>query len=102
MPTNKPWKLKALQMAKQGKSITRISKELERDWLEVHEYIRDKQGTKWSGWLGAKRYVTNRLNRMEKADDLVERKELKRELTDAINYLYYAGKKLSKGMDTEQ
>lgn len=102
MPTNKPWKLKALQMVKQGKSITRISEELERDWLEIHQYVRDRQSTKWSGWVGAKKFITHRLGKMATSEDLAERESLREDVADAVNYLYYAGKKLSKRMDTEQ
>ncbi len=96
----KPWKLKAGQMAKQGKSITKISEELDVDWLLVHEYIRGKQGTAWSSWQGAKTYITYRLRKLAASDRSDERESLREEVADAVNYLYYAGRKLGKKLDS--
>ena len=102
MAKNRPWKLKAVQMAKQGKSITRISKELDVEWLLVHRHVRATQHTKWSGWVGAKRFISYRLKKMAAADDAKQRECLEAEISDAINYLYYAGKGLGKSVDQSQ
>ena len=100
MTTNQPWRRNPARMAREGKSITKISENLGVEYWEVWEYVRGTQRTKWSGWLGAKRYITKRLDQIAASNDLDDRNRLKGELADAINYLYYAGKKLGKKIDS--
>lgn len=100
MATNKPWKLKALQMVQRGKSIAAVSERLGVEYWQVYAYICEKQGTEWSGWLGAKRYITSRLNKMATSDDPDERESLRKEVAKAIDYLHKQGRKLSRKVDS--
>ena len=100
MPTNKPWKLKALQMVHRGKSIAAVSETLGVEYWQVHEYICEKQDTDWSSWLGAKVYITHRLKKMVASDDPDERECLRQEVAKAINYLHKLSRKLGKKVDS--
>ena len=89
----------ALKMAREGKTIAFIHKELGMDYWEVWQHVRDEEGTDWSGWNGAKWIVTHRLNRLVKERDEAKRKILRDEADEAVRYLYAAAKRLSRRID---
>ena len=90
---------RAVKMAREGKRIPTISKELGLDYWEVWQHVRDAEGTEWSGWNGAKWMVTNRLNRLVKEKDEAKRKQLRDEADDCVKYLHSAAKRLSQKVD---
>lgn len=89
----------AVQMAKEGKTIASIHKELGVDYWEVWQHVRDVEGTEWSGWNGAKWIITHRLNRLVKERDEAKRKQLRDEADECVKYLHNAAKRLSRKVD---
>lgn len=85
--TTPEWGDRAVQMARNGDTISRIHRELKVDWYEVWEHIRNVEGTEWTTWRGAKWIVTNRLNRLVKEQDQTKRQELRNEANECVNYL---------------
>ena len=97
--TNPAWGEKAVQMARGGDTIEKIRKELQVDYWEVWEHVRNVQGTEWSSWQGAKWIVSNRLNRLVKERNQAERQKLRDQADECVNYLYDAAKSLSRKVD---
>ena len=54
------WGNRAMEMARAGKSIVQIHKDLGVDWYEVWNHIRKSEGNAWASWQGAKKIVPNR------------------------------------------
>ena len=71
-------------MALEGKNITTISKELGISWNEAYTL----------GWLGAKVRITNRLKKLAKETNAVERKKLTGEVDSYVDFTYDAAKHL--------
>ena len=94
MTTEPSWGDRAVQMAREGDSIENIRKAVEADWFEVWQYVKEAQGTQWSTWQGAKSVITRRINKMVTTNDRETREELKKEVAECVNYLYYEGKRL--------
>lgn len=86
----------AEQMAREGKTIARISKELGVSWGEVSAHVRSVHALSWQG---AKMSITNRLNRLKRERNRSTREQLVDEAAKCVDYLYYEGKNLSKKVD---
>ncbi len=87
---------KAEQIAKGGKSIASISKELGVSYMEVHAHVTSVHAL---SWIGAKRSITNRLNLLKKERNRAQREILVNEATELVNYIYYSGKELGGKID---
>ena len=84
-------KKRAREMAKEGKNITTISRELELGWNEVAGYT--------LSWLGAKKRITNRLTRLAREADPVKREKLASEADNYVDFLYDAAKGMRQQVD---
>ena len=82
---------KAREMAKDGQTITSISKKLGISWSEARSYT--------PGWRGAKVKITNRLEKLAKEQDPKERKKLACEADKYVDFLYDAAKHLRGQVD---
>ena len=75
----------ANRMASEAYTIEDIRKHLGLDypgaWQEVRRHV--------DSWLGTKRQITIRLNNLASEPDPVRRQELKGELAERIDFLYY-------------
>ena len=85
MPLNADQIQTANRMASEAYTIEDIRKELGLDypgaWNEVRRHV--------DSWLGTKRQITNRLNDLANEPDPARRQELKGELEERIDFLYY-------------
>ena len=76
------------QMASEGRTIEAIRQHLGLPeyggWREVRGHV--------DGWLGTKVQITNRLNALAAESDATKRNELKAELEERINFIYYQAK----------
>ena len=81
----------ARQMAKEGKTITAIAKDLGISWGEASGYT--------TGWQGAKTKITNRLNKLASEPDPEKRKKLAEEADGYVDFLYDAAKHLRSQVD---
>lgn len=72
-------------MASEGYTIEAIRKHLglpdDGGWHEVRKHV--------DSWLGTKNQITNRLNALADEPDPDKRQELKGELQERINFIYY-------------
>lgn len=93
---NEDQKTIAEQMAREGKTIARISKELGVSWDEVSAHVRSVHALSWQG---AKMSITNRLNKLKREKKQSTREQLVDEAAKCVDYLYYEGKNLSKKVD---
>ncbi len=84
-------KNKAMAMARGGMTITKISEELGINWNEVRSYT--------PSWLGAKKKITHRLNKLISEPDEAKREMLKREADNYADFLYDAAKHLRGQVD---
>ena len=78
-----------VRMAREGKNIAQISRELGVDYWEVWSHVE-------RGWQGTKWMVTNRIRRLANENDPAIRKQLANEAEECVNYLYNEGQRLSK------
>ena len=85
-------KKKAREMARDGKTITTISKELGVSWSEVAGYT--------ISWLGAKRRITFRLERLTAEADQSKREKLAKEADNYVDFLYDAAKGLRSQVES--
>ena len=85
-------KKKAREMAREGKTITTISKELGVSWTEARGYT--------LSWLSAKTRTTRLLERLVAEDDQSKRKELAKEADNYVDFLYDAAKGLRSQVDS--
>ncbi len=92
--TTPEWGDRAVQMARNGDTISRIHRELKVDWYEVWTHVKSAEETEWTTWRGAKWIVTNRLNRLVKKQDQDKRQKLRDEANECVNYLNDAAKRL--------
>ena len=72
-------------------TITKISEELGISWNEVRSYT--------PSWLGAKKKITHRLNKLVSEPDDAKREMLKREADNYADFLYDAAKHLRGQVD---
>ena len=93
---NQVQKSKAEQMARESKTIARISTELGVSWAEVSAHVRSVNALSWQG---AKMSITNRLNRLKRERNRSTREQLVDEAAKCVDYLYAEGKNLSKKVD---
>lgn len=99
-PTSIPeWGDRAIQMAREGKNVEKIRKELNTEYWDVWNHIRNVEGIAGVGWHGAKWIVTNRLKRLVKERDIAKREQLSREASECASYLYNSAKALGKKID---
>ena len=88
MPLNDQQIQTAWQMASEGWTIEAIRKHLELPedggWQEVRKHV--------DSWLGTKNQITHRLNALAEEPDADKRNELKCELEERINFIYYQAK----------
>ena len=88
MPLNDQQIETACQKASEGLTIEAIRKHLELPedggWLEVRKHV--------DSWLGTKNQITNRLKALAEEPDATKRNELKGELEERINFIYYQAK----------
>ena len=88
MPLNDQQIQTAWQMASEGWTIEAIRKHLELPedggWQEVRKHV--------DSWLGTKNQITYRLNALAEEPDADKRNELKCELEERINFIYYQTK----------
>ena len=87
---------RAEKMARDGKDIVEISRELGVEWSEVSDYVRSVHAR---SWRGAKKLITHRLKRLTKEKDQSTREQLADEAARWINYLYYEGKRMSRQVE---
>ena len=84
-------KEKVRQMAREGKTISKISEELGISWNEARSYT--------VSWLGAKVRITNRLNKLATTADESKREKLAAEADGYVDFLYDAAKQLGSQVD---
>ena len=94
-----PWKRKAKSMARAGKSISKIAKEVGVDYSDVWGYVRNVQGTEFASWQGAKRIVNNRLKDLVDEEDPGQREHLTKDVIQCVNYLYKEARRLSRKIE---
>ena len=93
------WGNRAVEMARQGKKITEIHKDLDVDYWDVWNHVKEAEGIAGVGWHGAKWIVTHRLNRLAKEKNPTKRQQLVNEAKECANYLYNSGRALSRKID---
>ena len=81
---------KVREMALEGKTITRISKELDISWNEAYTL----------GWRGAKVRITNRLNKLADETNPEKRRKLAKEADLYVDFIYDAAKHLRTQVDS--
>ncbi len=79
------------RMAREGKTIAQISRELGMEYWEVWSQVRGWRGTKWM--------ITNRLRRLATENDQATREKLANEADESVKYLYNEGQRLSSKVD---
>ena len=84
------------QMAQEFHSIVEIAKKHELDYVVVRTLLWD-QGT--LSLQGAKSIITRRLRKLRAASRQEYRVELKEDIEEQVNYLYYAAKQLQDKLD---
>ena len=84
---------KATKMAREGRNLTQISKDLGISWEEARGYI------PVSTWQGAKAKITRQLNRLATEPDQVKRKKMACEADKYADFLYDAAKHLRGQVD---
>ncbi len=91
-PANKEEvKDKAKRLANEGRNITYISQTLGISWNEARSYT--------PSWLGAKKKLTIRLNKLANEQDHKGRKHLAEEADRYADFLYDAAKHLRRQVD---
>lgn len=75
------------QMADEGKRIVEIADALGLEWKVVRKNVD-------LNWLGAKKQITIRLNRLRTENDPEKRADLIKEIDRRVDYLYYRGRDL--------
>ena len=93
------WGEKAVGMARAGSNVPKIAKEVGADYWDVWNHVRSAEGTEFVGWRGAKWMATNRLNKLVSEKDPEERKELKEQAAECVDYLYKHGQRLSREIE---
>lgn len=88
---NDSLRIKAKALAKDGKTITQISKELNISWNKVRGYT--------PGWRGTKVKLTNRLNKLISEPDEGKRRALAADADRYADFLYDAAKHLRDQVD---
>ena len=78
-------------MAKNGKTIVQICRELDLEWRDVQKFL---HSVDLKSWNGAKKVITLRLNRLVNENDPSKREKLAEEADIWIDYLYENGKSL--------
>ena len=81
----------AMAMARDGKTITQISDELGISWNEVRSYT--------PSWLGTKKKLTIRLNKLIAEPDEAKRAKWAAEADNYADFLYDAAKHLRGQVD---
>lgn len=81
-------KNKAIQMAREGKTISKISEELRISWGEARSYLPN------SSWHGAKMRITTRLKNLATEPDQSKREKMAAEADGYADFLYDAAKHL--------
>ena len=94
------WGDRAVQMAREGKNVEEIRKELNVDYWDVWNHIRKSEGITGVGWRGAKWIITHRLKRLVKEKDPAKREKLSREASECASYLYDSAKALGNKIDS--
>ena len=79
-------------MASQGQTISQIAWELDLEWREVRKHV--------TSWLGTKRQITNRLQKLSAENDPHKRAKLVAEVDQRITYLYEQGKEVGKQIES--
>ena len=82
---------KVKQMARDGRTITSISRELEISWNEARSYT--------PGWIGTKKKLTMRLNKLVAEPDAEKRATLAMEADQFADFLFDAAKHLRGQVD---
>ena len=85
-----------LQMVGVGKTIVQICRTLELEWPEVSNYLKanDKKS-----FLGAKKVITNQLNKLKSEPNQSAREKFAAEADKWVDYLYYDMKRLCAQAD---
>ncbi len=83
----------AKRMAREGRTIAHISDKLGIDWNEARSYLPN------SSWIGAKKKLTIRLNKLVAEPDQVKRKRMAEEADRYADFLYDAAKHLRGQVD---
>ena len=84
------WGNHAVEMARAGRNMEQIRKDLKVGYWEVWNHVRNSEGITGVGWRGAKWIVTNRLKRLVKEKDRTKREQLSREADECANYLFHS------------
>ena len=82
---------KAKEMARDGRSITSISKQLGISWSEARSYT--------PGWQGTKAKLTNRIKRLASEPDQAKREKIAAEAHNYADFLYDAAKHSREQVD---
>ena len=82
---------KARTLAREGKTITKISEELGISWNEARSYT--------LSWLGAKKRITFRLKKLAVEPNLDKRKKMAEEADNYADFLFDAAKHLRDQVD---
>ena len=77
------------RMADEGKRIVEIADKLGLEWKLVRKNVD-------LNWLGAKRQVTTRLDKLRTENDPDKRAKLVEQIDRRVDYLYYRGRDLGR------
>ena len=78
-------------MASQGQTISQIAWELDLEWKQVRKHV--------TSWLGTKRQITNRLQKLSTENDPMKRAQLVEEVDQRITFLYEQGKEVGRQIE---
>ena len=80
-------------MIGRGESVTKICEDLGLEYSVIATYCFENGIL---SWLGAKRYITNRLNKLKHARRQDDRESLVQEIKEQIDYIYYTARDLAQ------
>ena len=86
----------AVAMARNGKTVAQIERDLGVDYWDIWEHIRSVGAYSWQG---AKWIITRRLNSLVRENSKTRRKKLAEEANEMVEYLYYQGRRLGRMVD---
>ena len=77
---------RAMEMVREGKTVSAISEELGISWTEADSLT--------IGWMGARSRITSLLNRMVREANADKREQMAGEVENYVSFLYDTGKVL--------
>lgn len=86
-------KTKITHMITKGEKMDRIAKEIGGNctWQDIQQFCWE---TGYMSWQGSKKMISTRLKRFETAGRQSDRKQLAKDIDEAVSYLYYCAKEM--------